>query len=44
MRERLVKRSVGFCFRKEAANPKNLNDRDNPQERREFKYRIIIKI
>ena len=35
MRERLVRRLVGYHPRKKMANPKNLNDRENPQGRLE---------
>lgn len=38
MRETLVKHSVGYYRREMVANPKNLNDRDNPQERLELSY------
>ena len=36
MLERLVKHSVGFYFREKIANPENLNDKDNQQERLEL--------
>ena len=36
MLERLVRHSVGFYFREKIANPENLNDRDNQQERLEL--------
>ena len=37
MRERLDRRSVGYHRSDLMAKTKNLNGRDNPQERREFK-------
>ena len=44
MRETLVKHSVGYYRREMIANPKNLNDRDNPQERLELEKFINFKV
>ena len=42
MRERLARLSVGYHRGDLMAKTKNLKDRDNPQERREFKYNNMI--
>jgi len=43
MRERLVRRLVGYYFRERIANPKNLNDRENPQGRLEKRDYLNLK-